>query len=94
MSWNSTDRENPTQPAECKAFLLSLFDKEYKDTFKIDLWTQEMQVVEMDRFMFQTLRALAETYYRATKNEQLANAMMGFSDYFGEQTGILSPENE
>ena len=30
--------------------LLSLFDKDDLDTLKIDLWTKDMQVMEMDRF--------------------------------------------
>jgi hypothetical protein len=48
-----------------------------------------MQVVEMDRFVFQTLRSLADTYQRATNNNNLASAMQGFAEYFGEQTDIL-----
>ena len=88
--WSSTDHANGAVKQECKAFLLSLFDKEHKDTFKIDLWTTEMQVVEMDRFMFQTLRALADTYFRSTANQNLANDMRLFVDYFGKQTGIIN----
>lgn len=94
IDWESTDGDNRGKLNECKAFLLSIFDKEYKDTYKIDLWTSEMQVVEMDRFVFQTLRAMADTYYKSTKNEKLANALMGFSEYFGEETGILTKEEE
>ncbi|MCE2790532.1 MAG: gliding motility protein GldC [Saprospiraceae bacterium] len=91
--WKSTDNPSATGSTECKAMLLSLFDKEYKDTFKIDLWTTEMQVVEMDRFMFQTLRSLADTYFKATNNRQLANDMQLFVDYFGKETGILSSDD-
>ena len=93
IEWQSTDGENKNIPSECKAMLVSIFDKEHKDTFKIDLWTSEMQVSEMDRFMFQTLQSLSETYFNATKNDKLANAMMGFSEYFGEETGILTNTN-
>lgn len=97
IHWKSTDNPNGDGFTECKAISLSLFDKEYKDTLKIDLWTSEMQVVEMDRFMFQTLRSLSDTYFRATNNQQLANDMQLFVDYFGKQTGIISegtPENK
>ena len=48
-----------------------------------------MQVVEMDRFIFQTLRSLSDTYYRATQNKALANEMQRFVDYFGERTEII-----
>lgn len=81
--WNATDNANPQ---ECKAMLLSLFDKDHRDTYKIDLWTKEMQVVEMDRMMYQTLKALADTYFKATKNNKLASQMRQFAEFFGEET--------
>lgn len=81
--WNATDNE---APQECKAMLLSLFDKDHRDTYKIDIWTKEMQVVEMDRMMYQTLKALADTYFRATKNNKLASQLKQFAEYFGEET--------
>jgi gliding motility-associated protein GldC len=92
IQWRSSDNPNGNEFVECKAMLFSIFDKEYLDTLKIDLWTSEMQVVEMDRFMFQSLRALADTYHRATNNTQLANDMQLFVDYFGKQTGIITEE--
>jgi gliding motility-associated protein GldC len=90
--WRSDDNPNTKDLSECKAIMLSLFDKEHMDTLKIDLWTSEMQVVEMDRFMFQTLRAMADTYFKATNNQQLANDMQLFVDYFGKQTGIITED--
>lgn len=92
IHWKSSDNPENQGFTECKAMLLSLFDKEYLDTLKIDLWTTEMQVVEMDRFVFQSLRAIADTYFRATNNQQLANDMQLFVDYFGKQTGIITEE--
>lgn len=90
--WKSDDNPAGSQLAECKAMMLALFDKEYKDTFKIDLWTTEMQVVEMDRFVFQHLKSLADTYFKATGNNKLASEMQMFVDYFGKQTGILQEQ--
>ncbi len=78
-----------TEPQVVKAMLLSVFDADRRDTLKIDLWTKDMQMVEMDRFMFQTLRGLADTYHNATKNVQLASAMRQFVDYFGQQAEII-----
>ncbi len=93
IRWKADDQPSSTAYQESKAMLLSFFDKDTKDTLKIDLWTTEMQIVEMDRFMFQTLRALADTYFRATANAQLANDMQLFVDYFGKKTGIITEEN-
>ncbi len=94
IRWKSDANPQGPNYTECKAFSLALFDKEYKDTFKIDLWTKEMQVVEMDRFIFQTLRSLGDTYFRSTNNSDLANEMQRFVDYFGQKTGIITEENQ
>jgi len=91
MTWTADDGKQV--PQACKAMLLSLFDEENKDTLKIDLWTTEMQVGEMDRMFFNTLRSLSETYYNATKNERLANQMRQFAEFFGEETNII-PKKE
>lgn len=93
MKWTAPDGADGGGEREVKAMLLSLFDKEYKDTYKIDLWTNEMQVVEMDRFFYQTLRAMADTYYKATQNKDLAVDMQRFVQYFGEETEII-PKSE
>lgn len=87
MEFESTDGIDKT--TECKGMLISLFDKEHRDTLKIDLWTTEMQVIEMDRFMYQTLRGLADTYVKATNNTPLGNDFMRFVQYFGEKTEVL-----
>ena len=92
--WQADD-----QPGTLKGYLVRLFcslyfDKEHLDTFKLDLWTKDLQVNEMDKFMFQTLRGLVDTYYKATNNGELANELQRFVHYFGEKTGIIEPESE
>lgn len=89
IEWKSSDGRNSEDYQEVKAMLLSLFDKTSKETLKIDLWTTEMQVVEMDRFIFQTMRALGDTYYKSTGNAELASDLQRFVDYFGQKTGII-----
>ena len=89
ITWEAEDNPNANGAQEVKAILLSFFDKKTKDTLKIDLWTQDMQVIEMDRFIFQTLRAIADTYFRATQNKELASEMQRFVTYFGEKTEII-----
>ncbi len=91
MVWFADSSEGP-QKRESKAMLLSLFDKTSLETFKIDLWTKDLQIAEMDRLMYNTLKALSETYYNATKNQALSNQMMSFVEYFGKSTTILGSE--
>ena len=92
LLWNASDKPGPAEA--CKGMLLALFNEQSKETMKIDLWTKEMQVVEMDRMYYQTLRALADTYYRATNNKELANQMQQFVFFFGQQTGAIPKEGE
>lgn len=93
LTWKAPGNPGNEDDQECKAVLLSLFDKNTLETLKIDLWTKEMQINEMDRFIFQTLRALADTYYKATHNNELASALQDFTNYFGEQTEIIPKSN-
>lgn len=89
LTWTSSDNPVGQKVDEAKAFLLSIFSKDQMDTLKIDLWTKEMQVSEMDRLFYNTLKGLAETYHKATNNNQLSSDMARFAQYFGEETDIL-----
>ena len=93
IEWQAQDSPDTPDFKEAKAMLLSVFDMDYKDTYKIDLWTNELQINEMNKFMYQTLRGLADTFYRSTNNTELANDMRKFVQYFGEQTEVTAPEN-
>jgi gliding motility-associated protein GldC len=86
--WKTT--ANPEQEwTKAKAFLLSIFEAQSMDTLKLDVWTRDFQMNEMDRFMYHTLKALCETYIKATNNQDLANQFMSFVTYFGEKTEII-----
>jgi gliding motility-associated protein GldC len=89
ITWKSDDHPDGEKWQNAKGMLVSFFDSEYLDTFKLDLWTSEMQVAEMDRFIFQTIRGLADTYHKATRNTEMANDMQRFVQYFGEKTKII-----
>jgi gliding motility-associated protein GldC len=94
IHWQASDNPAENGLSPVKAFLLSLFDEASSDTLRLDLWTSKLQVSEMDRLMFQTLKSLADTYFRATNNHELANAMQSFATYFGENTGIVPKEEQ
>jgi len=87
ISWQSS----PQEPfLDAKAIMLSLFDRDSRDTLRIDLWTKDMQIQEMDRFFYQTLRSMSDSYQKATGNTGLATDMQRFVQHFGEQVGIIA----
>ncbi|MBK9107872.1 MAG: gliding motility protein GldC [Saprospiraceae bacterium] len=81
--------ENQESWVKAKAFLLSIFEEQSKDTMKLDLWTSDFQMSEMDRFMYYSLRSLCDTYMRATNNTELANDFRSFIEHFGKQTELI-----
>jgi gliding motility-associated protein GldC len=89
IEWTASGNEGGQKEEIAKAFFLTLFDPVSRDTMQMDLWTKEMQVIEMDRFVFQTLNAVSDLYFRATRNQELANDMKKFTQYFGQKTEIL-----
>lgn len=91
MWWKTSDDKEGTKP-EIQAMFLSMFDKDTKDTLKLDLWTKDFQTIEMDRFIYHSLRSLADSYFKGTKNKELANQMQRFAQFFGEETKILAKE--
>lgn len=81
ISWNASDN-NPGNTREAKAFLLSLWDGADKTALRIDLWTRDMMVDEMEDFFYQTLMTMADTYQRATRHSDLSLEMKNFAKEF------------
>ena len=88
IHWLADDGPDSGSKQEVKAFLLSLYDGIAGETLKIDLWTKDMQVHEMNRMVYFTLKSLADTYSRATENKALATDIRRFSDYFAEKAQL------
>ncbi|MDX1684012.1 MAG: gliding motility protein GldC [Saprospiraceae bacterium] len=89
ISWKSIQNKQGKW-MDSKAMMVSFFDKESKDTLRIDLWTKDFQVMEMDRFFYYTLRGMTDTYLRATNNKELSEEMRSFTEHFGKATGLIS----
>jgi gliding motility-associated protein GldC len=86
LSWTASDSDQG--PKECKAFLLALWDQAEATTMRIDLWTKDMRVDEMNRLFHQSLVTMAETFQRATGNTAVAEDLKGFASKFAGKTGI------
>jgi gliding motility-associated protein GldC len=86
MAW--TARDGGVANEEAKAMLLSLWDPNQKDTVRIDLWTKDMPVDEMQQFFHQVLVGMTDSFKRATNDEKMADTMKDFTDYFAEHLNL------
>lgn len=87
LSWTAKDGDVENEAA--KAFLLSIWDSNAKESLRIDLWTKDMPVDEMKVFFHQTLVAMSDTFQRATGDEKMAATMKDFCDYFAEKLELM-----
>jgi gliding motility-associated protein GldC len=71
---------------KAKAFLLSLWDGSDKTALRIDLWTKDMMIDEMEDFFFQTMMGMADTYERATRHHDLAADLKQFAKTFYQKS--------
>lgn len=84
IEWEATEAKFDGKK-ECKAMLLSIWDKEDNVTLAIDLWTKEMLVDDMNIFFLQVFRKMADTYLRSTSNNDISKFIREFSDKFAEK---------
>lgn len=83
LNWSAPD--GGINNEESKAVLLSVWDHKAKEALRIDLWTKDMPLDEMQIFFHQTLVAMTDTFKRATSDEKMAATMKDFTDYFAEK---------
>ena len=69
--------------------MLALWDQDENNTLRIDLWTKEMMVDEMKKFSCQNIITLADTFERATGDQQIANEIREFGKQLGKKLGVL-----
>ncbi len=84
IEWEADDAPEPgVQTA--KAMILALWDPQARNSLRIDLWTQDMSVEDMNDFFFQTLLSMADTYKTATNNTSLMADIKIFAREFAEK---------
>lgn len=71
IEWNATDSPSETVN-DAKAMALAFWDQIGKGTVKIDLWTKDLEVHEMKRFIIEVISGLADTVRNATYDELMA----------------------
>jgi gliding motility-associated protein GldC len=81
ISWQASDT-TAESARKAKAMMLAFWDGADKTALRIDLWTKEMMVDEMGDFFYQTFMTMAETYQRATHQEELVDDIRKFAKEF------------
>ena len=84
INWEADDAPADMNK-EAKAMLLALWDADARNSLRIDLWTQDMTVHDMNDFFYQTLLTMADTYQSATNNKGLMAEIKMFAREFSEK---------
>ena len=87
ITWESTDSANK-EALPVTAFNLALWDHQYKNTLKIDLWTKEMPVDEMKRFFYETLQTMGDSFLRATGEKLIVEDLRDYCAHFADKMEI------
>jgi gliding motility-associated protein GldC len=81
IKWSASE-STAAQQQRAKAMLVSLWDGADKSALRIDLWTKDMMVDEMTDFFYQTMMTMADTFKRATQQEELGEDIKTFAKSF------------
>ena len=85
--WESTDSENK-EAVPVKSIMLALWDQNYKNALRIDLWTKDMPVDEMKVFFYQTLMTMGDSFLRATGETNIIEDLRDYCAHFAEKMEI------
>ncbi len=89
IQWSA--RDGGIDNEETKAMLVSVWDDQSKTALRLDLWTKDMTVDDMKKFIHQTLMLMADTLQRSTDQELAPQKLRNFADDLGVEMGILDP---
>ncbi|MFN5663930.1 MAG: gliding motility protein GldC, partial [Bacteroidota bacterium] len=93
IHWEADDADIEGKQ-EAKAMILSLWDGLQQNALRIDLWTKEMNVEEMNLFLFQTIATLADTFERSTDNSEVAEEIREFAHQLGHKLNVFGPDHK
>ena len=81
INWKA-DSSSTEETQKAKAIMISFWDGADKSALRIDLWTKDMMVDEMADFYYQTMMTMADTFNRATHQQELVDDMKKFAKEF------------
>jgi len=87
ITWESTDGGNK-EALPVKSIMLALWDHNYKNTLRIDLWTKDMDTNEMKRFFYETLQTMGDSFLRATGEKNIVEDLRDYCAHFADKMEI------
>lgn len=84
INWSASD-SSADMAQKAKAMCIALWDGADKTAMRIDLWTKDMMVDEMADFYYQMLMGMADTFNRATHQQEMTDDMKNFAKSFFEK---------
>lgn len=87
ITWESTDAQNK-EALPVKSIMLALWDHNFKNTLRIDLWTKDMPVDDMKRFFYETLQTMGDSFLRATGEKNIVEDLRDYCAHFADKMEI------
>ena len=84
INWNASG-STADEGQKAKAMCLAFWDGADKAALRIDLWTKDMMMDEMADFYYQMMMTMADTFNRATRQQEMTNDMKKFAKGFMEK---------
>ncbi len=82
--WEASDSDHDGKKP-CDSIMISMWDRAEKNSLSIDLWTNSMEIGEMDAHFYFTFMKMAETYYKSTRNKELSDMIAHFAQDFAKK---------
>ncbi|MEN2282036.1 gliding motility protein GldC [Algoriphagus sp. SE2] len=79
ITWDASDKEGEGMEST-KSISLNIWDNLNQSTLRIDLWTEEMSVVEMKRFYIDILGGMGQTILNSTGDEYMSEEIKDLCD--------------
>ncbi len=87
ISWSAPD--SGVEKSKTKATMISIWDEKAQETLRIDLWTKDMPLDQMKKYIHQNIMAMADTLERAGGEAEFAKELRTYALDLGEKMNIL-----
>ena len=89
---NWTAQDGGVDNEESKAIMLNVWEPKSQELLRIDLWTKDMPMDEMKKFYYQIYVSMADSFERATSENEMVQDMQDFARYFGERLEVIKKQ--